>query len=134
MAGIIVSTGAQLMLQELVGVPVTTSKVRAHLYTNSHTPVVGDTPADYTEPTDGSYASVLLAYGTWVISATVLGGQAVYTGITFNFSAGATIEGYYLTDAGSTVLISAERFGSPQPIPSGGGSLTVNVTIPLGTC
>lgn len=134
MSGIIVQTGAADTLAVMTGQEQTSNRLVCKLFTNNHTPAASDTPASYTLPTDASYADVTLAYGTFVITTTTNGAQAVYNGVVFTFVATATIYGYIITDIAGTRLQTAEKFSSSILIPSTGGTLTVNITIPLETC
>lgn len=82
------------------------------LFSNNHTPAVGDTIASYTEVSGGGYAAKSLASGTWNITsgnptvATYTAQDFAFTGAT---SAPGTVYGYYITDA-SNVVRAAQRF------------------------
>lgn len=100
------------------------------LFTNNHTPVVTDTASAFTECALSGYANVTLTPASW--SGSTTGGLATYTypAITFTFNAyagGTTIYGYYVTIPGVTGVL-AELFSTPYAVPSGGGTLTVNIT------
>lgn len=82
------------------------------LFSNNHTPAVGDTLAAYTEITGGGYAAKTLAIASWVIVsgnptiASYASQDFAFTGVT---GAPATIYGYYITDT-ANVIRGAQRF------------------------
>lgn len=84
------------------------------LFSNNHTPAVGDSIASYTEVAGGGYAAKALAVASWSV---VSGNPTVasYAAQDFDFTgattAPGTIYGYYITDP-SNVVRGAERFSA----------------------
>lgn len=97
-----------------------------HLYVNLWTPTTEDTIATYRECTWPGYSAVTLEPVQWV--GTCVRGVATfnYPLITFNFDPAPnpqqTIFGYYVTTS-SGVLLYAEAFSAPFPIPPDGGEI-----------
>ena len=104
------------------------------LFVNNFTPASTDSIGAYTECTDSSYGPIHLVGSSWSL-ATVSGGeQASYASVTFAFATNQNLFGWYLTDAGNTLVYAAGTFAtSPIAIPSGGGTLGVAVTLPAIT-
>lgn len=82
------------------------------LFSNNHTPAVGDTIASYTQVAGGGYAAKTLIVASWsVVSgnptvATYAAQDFAFTGTT---TAPGTIYGYYITDA-ANVIRGSQRF------------------------
>lgn len=103
------------------------------LFTNVVTPAVTDTTVSYTECVLSGYSSTTLTGASWTGGAA--SGIATYTfpSITITFApyaGGTTVYGYFITItvSATTYLLAAENFASSYPVPSGGGSLVVNLT------
>ena len=116
---------AQVFLKKTAEVDLTTN-----LYVNNHTPGVTDTLASYTLCSLTGYSAFTHVPANW--SGSTSAGLATYTypTITFTFSpyaGGTTIYGYVVSIPGSIGVL-AELFSTPYIVPSGGGSLTVDVT------
>lgn len=99
------------------------------LFSNNHTPVIGDTVAAYTEATFSGYSSQTVgAWGGAVFSSSKARSTAT-TPRTFTNSTGAvgnTIYGYYVTDAGGSDLVFAHRpDNGPFDLLTAGKSMTV---------
>lgn len=121
----------QLWLDELI-LPLGDWQLR--LYGNAYTPVVTSVPSDFTELVAAGYAAIPEPIVNWTISTTATGAQAVMMTAFWTFLGAATIYGYYLDDAGSAILLGAEEFtGGPITFGSGGGTLTLDVTLILDT-
>lgn len=134
MAGVLMQTGSTAFLKKVTGYTDSVDQLHCHLYTNNHTPVDTDGLGAYTEVVDSSYVIQDLHYGTFTYSNISGGAEAQYNSITFNFSTGQTIYGYFLTLTDDTTLIDAEEFSTPQIIGGSGGSLDLSLVIPLITC
>lgn len=82
------------------------------LFSNNHTPAVGDTLASYTEVAGGGYAAKSLLVASWTIVsgnptiASYALQDFVFTGVTTSPS---TVYGYFLTDP-ANVIRGAQRF------------------------
>jgi len=109
---------------------VAPTDVKYHLYTNNHNPAAGDTVLSYTECTDVNYAAVTLTGANWVWATAGGVTTGTYAQQTFNFAAGNSIFGYYVTDNANVTLLWAEAFGG-GPIVYGtlGGQLLLTPSI-----
>lgn len=111
-----------------------------HLYSNDLDPEDGSfgasgenfDSADFTEATAAGYAAITLTGAGWTTTQTVGVTTAIYNvGVTFSFSVGEDIYGYYVTDTANGILW-AERFpGAPFQLPGGGGDIAVRAQIAL---
>jgi len=105
---------------------------RLHLFTNNYTPTVTDTLASYSEATFTGYATQnITGWGAPTIAAHVGAIQAASR--TFTRTATGTtqnIYGYFVTNAGDTTLLWAERDpNAPIPLTNNGDSYTVTPRI-----
>ncbi len=111
--------------------------LKLHLYTNEKAPAEDDTVASYTECTAEGYSAKTLTGASWTVATTEGVSEASYAEQTFSLTAAATIKGYYITNADSSILIVAERFTDVGGdnidfvIPSGGGDVKVTPKITL---
>lgn len=134
MSGLITQEGAYDDMQAITGQEQSTNRITCRLYTNNYTPAATSVFADFIEPTDGSYAPVQVPYGSWTLSLQADGAKAVANGLVFAFAAGGVVYGYFLSRTGTSRSQTGEKFGTSLTIPSTGGTITINVTIPLKTC
>lgn len=131
MAATLVNGGALRLLSNILNV-LAPETLSLELYTNNHTPVVGDTLAAYTLCTLSGYAPLTLTPGSWVVGASGGIGTALYPASTFDFDAyagGTTIYGYVIVADGE--LAAAELYGVPFPVDAGGDALTVAPSMSL---
>lgn len=108
-----------------------------HLFNNNYSPADTDTsPSVFTEPTDPGYSVMTINPGSWIVTNTGGSGSVwVYPTVTWLFSAGDTIYGYYVTDPTDGVVLWAEDFaGGPVTIPSIGGAFQLSVQVQAHTC
>lgn len=118
--------GEQIMLDAATGKAAATAW-DLRLFKNNHTPVHTDTEADYTEAAGGGYASIALNPANW---STVPGSPTVSQQPTqvFTFAgpltAGATVYGYYVTDAGG-LLVYAELLTAPFTPANAGDTISI---------
>lgn len=131
---VVPNLGERLLLDAAVGkTPATAWTLR--LFTNNHIPASGDTEADYTEAADGGYAAIPLNAANWT---TTPGAPTVTVQPeqTFTFTGallgGASIYGYYLTDA-SGALVLAERLSAVFMPTNPGDTVNVTARITLGS-
>lgn len=127
MSGLIPTVGLNKMLSDFVAAKVLTLK----LFSNNHTPVLGDTAANYTVVTGGGYADINLDAGEW----TIANGIATYnTYQDFNFTgatgAPGTIYGYYIVDEDG-VVVGAELFPAGNITPIDGSLVSVRPKLTL---
>jgi len=79
------------------------------LFTNSHTPALGDTAGSYTEASGSGYSAKSLARASWAGAATVATlTTKAYPQQTFTFTGTITIYGYFIVGASSGTLLGAE--------------------------
>jgi len=107
--------------------------IALHLYTNS-VALSGETfnTASFTEATETGYAATTITSAGW--AATTTGGisSALYdNGITFSFSTGQDVQGYYMTDTSDQILWAEEFPGAPFQLPVGGGDIAVRPQLQL---
>lgn len=118
----------QLLNQSLKAAGGVTYYLR--LYSNNHTPVLNESPSNFTELTTSGYAAVTLSTGSWTVTDTSGVVVATYPQQTFTLTASATIYGYYLTDSGKTKVYWAEIFaGGPISFSSGGGTFLLSLEL-----
>jgi hypothetical protein len=109
---------------------VANGNLTLRLYTNNHTPAVGDNNAAYTECALVGYAAVTLAPGSWTGSSAAGVATYNYIAVTFTFSAyagGTTIWGAYLTNGVPDVML-ASLLDTAFTVPAAGGSVTITMT------
>lgn len=98
------------------------------LFVNDISPVDTHVTADFTEAVGGGYVSKALLNGSWTVNPVLDPSEAVYSEQTWVFtgalSGGASIYGYYVLDAGNT-LIWAERFSQSFTPSSNGDTLKI---------
>jgi hypothetical protein len=137
MAIVYFNQATALALEAITGkLPPSTPWV-LRLFSNNHTPAVGDTEANYTEVAGGGYAAVSVTPASWTVavddpsSVTYPTQTIVFTGTT---TAPGTIYGYYVTDAAGKALF-AERLDAdlvPFTPTTNGDSLAVGMSINNG--
>lgn len=102
--------------------------VRYHLFTNNIVPALGTTLADLVEATWAGYANVLQSWSDYTTTG-VSGhnGFAIAPPINFGNTSGSpqSAYGYYVTDAGITLLLAVAAFDSPPVVIPNGGSESV---------
>lgn len=133
MASVYNNNALDAMLRELINnAAPTIGNLRLRLFTNSLTPSNTDAVGAYTECVDSLYAAAVLAGGTWTLSAISNGKATIYPAVTFTFSGSNSLYGWYLTDSANAIVYGAGNFVSPPVIiPVGGGTYSVQVTLPL---
>lgn len=113
------------VLQERVNLALT-----LRLYSNNHTPQVGDTFASYIEVLGGGYAAVALNSAQWEISPGSPSVALYNSFVPFTFTgvpAIATVYGYYITTATDLVLLAEEFDPSDIPFVVTGPGRTVQI-------
>jgi hypothetical protein len=102
------------------------------LFLNNIVPASTDLVAGYTESVAPGYAAIPLTPALWTYLMVGPVPTARYPLVTFSFSGGDVIYGYYLTDAPALVFGGAERWaGGPKTIPSFGATLPIYLEIDL---
>ena len=80
------------------------------LYSNDHTPAVGDVAGDYTEVTGGGYAAITLDPNDWTVTEASPATAALLEQVVAFVAAVGDVYGYFITEAVSGMLFAAERF------------------------
>lgn len=122
--------GARYLLQVQLGIIALRVNFFLRLFTNNITPAESDVLSMYTECTLPGYSYEEMLPGNWTLHAHPREATYVYQTVTFTFTAnagGVSLYGFYLTNADGGVLIWAEAFPSPAPVPSLGGDVDVQV-------
>lgn len=121
------NVGAQEILRRALNYSAT-GDVVLKLYQNDVTPGESDTTSTYTEATWTGYSAKTLTGGSWTVTSADPS-EASYAQQTYTSTAGSQNQnnyGYYVTNAGGTVLLWAERFTSaPYTIVNNGDTISV---------
>ena len=120
MAGLVPNAGEEIALDRFLK----TSDETLKLYVNDYTPVEGSVAGDFTEMSTQGYAAKTLTAASWSSGAYA---QQTWT---FDGTGGSTIVyGYFVIDAGTGVIMFAERFGTPPTIVNSGDQIKVTPTV-----
>ena len=133
--------GEILLLQYIVNISRdNTEHPVLHLYSNNIDPEDSSFGASgedfstptFTEATASGYGAITLTGGGWTTTQVVGVTTGEYNvGVTFSFTVGEDIYGYYVTDTNDAIMW-AEMFpGAPFQLPSGGGDIAVKPQITL---
>ena len=132
MALVVPDLGEVRLLNYIVN-KVSPTNLVLHLYSNSLTLSTETfSTGSFTQATATGYSSVTLTGAGW--NASTVGGisSALYdNGITFSFSVGQDIQGYYVTDTSNNILWAEEFPGAPFQLPVGGGDIAVRPQVQL---
>jgi hypothetical protein len=132
MALIVPEEGEMRLLDYIVNKTSATDVV-LHLYTNSVS--LGTktfNTSSFTEATATGYAAETLTGSNWLATSSAGVGTSLYNaGITFGFSIGQNIQGYYVTDLSNNILWAEEFPGAPFQLPTGGGDVAVRPQLQL---
>lgn len=104
------------------------------LYVNDVTPGDADVAATYTEMSTQGYVAIPLTKTSWTVTTVANVASGAYAQQTFPFdgTGGATtVYGYYVIDTTSSLLLWAERFGTPKVIEFDGDQILITPTITL---
>lgn len=129
---VVPNNGEVRLLQYIVNKTSPTNLV-LHLYTNDIDLSDDDfVTGDFTEATATGYASVTLTGAGWTAATTSGVSAALYdNGITFSFSVGQDVQGYYVTDTSNNILWAEEFPGAPFSLPTAGGDIAIRPQIQL---
>lgn len=124
--------GERRLLEYIVNKTAPTNLV-LHLYKNIvDLATEAFTASSFIESTAAGYAAVTLTGSNWTASTSAGITAAVYsTAITFAFTAGDSIRGYYVTDTSNNILWAEEFPGAPFTLPSSGGEIAVRPQVQL---
>jgi hypothetical protein len=133
MSLVVPDEGERRLLEYIVNKTSPTNLV-LHLYKNNVT-LSGETfsTGSFVQPAVSTgYGAVTLVGSNWTASTTAGVSAAVYsTGITFSFSVGDDIQGYYVTNTANNILWAEEFPGAPFSLPAGGGEIVVRPQVQL---
>lgn len=103
------------------------------LYTNDKTPAEADVVGGYTQASGFGYASKTLTGASWTVATATGTSEGTYAQQTWTFTGAlGNVYGYYVTDAGGTILLWAERFSDgPYNIQNNGDQIKVTPKIQL---
>jgi hypothetical protein len=130
---LVVPNTAEVRLLEYIVNKTSPTNLVLHLYSNT-VDLSTDSFAtgSFNEVSASGYAAVTLAGSSWTASTSLGVSSAVYgTGITFNFSVGVDVWGYYVTNASNQILWAEEFPGAPFTLPSTGGDIAIKPQIQL---
>lgn len=132
MALVVPGSGETRLLDYIVN-KVSPTNIVLHLYTNSvNLGTQTFTTGSFTEATAAGYSSVTLTGAGWTATTSGGIGTSLYNnGITFSFSVGQDIRGYYMTDTSNNILWAEEFPGAPFQLPVGGGDIAVRPQVQL---
>ena len=132
MALVVPDAGEVRLLEYIVNKTSPTNLV-LHLYSNDvDLSTETFTSASFTQPTAAGYSSVTLTGAGWNASTTAGVSAALYDEwVTFNFSAGQDVQGYYVTDVSNNIMWAEEFPGAPFQLPSGGGDIAIRPQVQL---
>lgn len=107
-----------------------------HLFTNDYDPTDTDVIGFFTECAFTGYSSVSLTNGSWVPTDTSgIGSVWAYPTISWTFTDGGDLFGYWVQDDNTAAVIYAERFaGAPITVPSIGGVFQLSTQVQVHTC
>lgn len=130
---LVVPDAGEVRLLKYIVNQATPTNLILHLYSNSLDLTAEDfNESSFTEITDASYSSVVLEGADWSVAPNSGISSAVYNNaVTFNFSSGADVQGYYVTNIDGEIMWAEEFPGAPFTLPSTGGEITVRPQIQL---
>lgn len=133
MAFIVTNEGERESLNRITAKNPAPAEFTLRLFKNNITPSESSVFTDFVEPTDSLYGVIPLVGAEWEVSTVDGVTQAIQTEKTFDFAAGETIYGYFITtlSGADEVVFLAERFPTPDVILAGGGSVSVTPTMQL---
>lgn len=130
---LVVPNTAEVRLLEYIVNKSSPTNIVLHLYTNSlDLSTETFTTGNFTEVTASGYAPVTLTGSNWTASTSLGISSAIYnTGITFSFTVGVDVQGYYVTNTSNQILWAEEFPGAPFTLPSTGGDIAIRPQIQL---
>lgn len=128
---VVPDSSEQYLLRVLLGIQAAPSQVVYHLFTNDYVPIESSTLSSFIELSGSLYAPLTIQTADWVVSTSGGITTAIRSMYAWPISGGATLYGYFVTDASGTVLLWCERFSSPIVVPAGGGTLNFTGKISL---
>lgn len=136
---LVVPDSAEVRLLEILVNKEPATNLVLHLYTNEvdlsleDFATAGDgVESSFTEATAAGYAPVTLTGSNWTASTSTGISSASYSSaITFNFTEGVDVWGYYVTNTSDQIMWAEQFPGAPFTLPSTGGEIAVRPQIQL---
>jgi hypothetical protein len=131
MAFVVPTVSESVILRRILGLN-TNGNLSLRLFTNEgYEPDEDTVLADLTECSTAGYAAITLSSGSWTI--TTVSGQttAQYPEQVFTMTAAATIQGYFILDASSNLILVEAFTSAPFVLPGAGGQIAITPTISL---
>lgn len=130
---LVVPDAGEVRLLEYIVNKTSPTNLVLHLYTNSlDLSTETFTAGSFTEVSASGYAPVTLTGSNWTASTSSGISSAVYnTGITFSFTVGVDVQGYYVTNTSNAILWAEEFPGAPFTLPNTGGEIAIRPQVQL---
>lgn len=130
---LVVPDSAEVRLLEYIVNKTSPTNLVLHLYTNEvDLSLETFSTGSFTEASASGYAPVTLTGSGWTASTSTGVSSAVYgTGITFSFTVGVDVQGYYVTNTSGQIMWAEEFPGAPFTLPGTGGDIAVRPQIQL---
>lgn len=130
---LVVPDAGEVRLLEYIVNKTSPTNLVLHLYTNDvDLSTETFTSESFTEVTASGYAPVTLTGANWAVAPSSGISSAVYnTGITFSFTVGVDVQGYYVTNTSNAILWAEEFPGAPFTLPSTGGDIAIRPQVQL---
>lgn len=130
---LVVPDSAEVRLLEYIVNKSSPTNLVLHLYGNDlDLSTESFSTGSFTEISASGYAPVTLTGSNWTASTSTGISSAVYgTGITFSFTVGVDVQGYYVTNTSNQIMWAEEFPGAPFTLPSTGGDIAVRPQVQL---
>jgi hypothetical protein len=130
---LVVPDSAEVRLLEILVNKSSPTNLVLHLYTNEvDLSLENFTTDSFTEATAAGYAPVTLTGSNWTASTSTGISSASYSSaITFSFTEGVDVWGYYVTNTSDQIMWAEQFPGAPFTLPSTGGEIAVRPQIQL---
>lgn len=130
---LVVPDTAEVRLLEYIVNKTSPTNLVLHLYTNTvDLSTDAFSTGSFTEASASGYAPVTLTGSNWTASTSTGISSAVYnTGITFSFTVGVDVRGYYVTNTSNNILWAEEFPGAPFTLPVTGGDIAIRPQLQL---
>lgn len=130
---LVVPDSGEVRLLEYIVNKTSPTNLVLHLYTNDvDLSTETFSAGSFTEVTVSGYAAVTLTGANWTASTSTGISSATYnSSITFSFTTGVDVQGYYVTNTSNQILWAEEFPGAPFTLPSTGGDIAIRPQIQL---
>lgn len=130
---LVVPDSAEVRLLEYIVNKSSPTNLVLHLYGNDvDLSTESFSTGSFTEISASGYAPVTLTGSNWTATTSTGISSAVYgTGITFSFTVGVDVQGYYVTNTSNQIMWAEEFPGAPFTLPGSGGDIAVRPQVQL---